>query len=621
MSLRVAIYCRVSSDRQREQGTIGSQREALLVHAQSQGWNVVRMEEDDGVSGEVPPWDRPAMSRVLGLVEARAIDLLLVIDVDRIARDEDNVAFSMVRKALRDTGVKLATPRGFLDLESAEQRLFQDILSALASFERHKIKERTTRGRRAAILHGEIRPVNRLPTGYAWDAEAKRVVVDEEDAALVREIFRLATEEKKGLQAIVRDLARRGIRSRRTYRGEPIYLVHYTVRAILQNPAYHTGRYNPGFDWAPDLTVAVPTLVTTEVWSLAQALYGRASARNAHKADYPYLLRGVVRCAGCRRAMRGHTVGERNAYYRCVTVDRPHPNAEPCPCRGSVRADAVDARVWTFLRDLLAKPGALQAEVERTLDAEVQADQPAETVLSGIDAELRALDQSRARIIRLCRDSLITEDEARAELQDLDQKRRPLLTRRELVTLRQKDRSEMIARLALIQSTLADVTARIDTLDHDGRRALVEALVEEVTLDPRTRQISVRCALIEPPDPSVPPSGPSGHLPPLRGGRKGRSSQSGSYADLDSPRPSNQATCPPALTPPQIAAGSTTGTARARSAPPAAPRSATSPPGAHAAGAGSGRACSPRRPGPRSGLRRLQRHPARPARAPGCRPG
>ena len=68
MSLRVAIYCRVSSDRQREQGTIGSQREALLVHAQSQGWNVVRMEEDDGVSGEVPPWDRPAMSRVLGLV-------------------------------------------------------------------------------------------------------------------------------------------------------------------------------------------------------------------------------------------------------------------------------------------------------------------------------------------------------------------------------------------------------------------------------------------------------------------------------------------------------------------------------------------------------------------------
>lgn len=204
MSLRVVIYCRVSSDRQREQGTIGSQREALLKHAAEQGWTVARVEEDDGVSGEIPPWDRPAMSRVLSMVEVQAVDLLLVIDVDRIARDSDNVAFAMVRKALRDAGVKLATPRGFLDLESAEQRLFQDILSALASFERHKIKERTTRGRRAAIQHGEIAPVNRLPTGYVWDVESKRVVEQPEEAALVREVFRLATEERRGVQSIVR---------------------------------------------------------------------------------------------------------------------------------------------------------------------------------------------------------------------------------------------------------------------------------------------------------------------------------------------------------------------------------------------------------------------------------
>lgn len=89
-------------------------------------------------------------------------------------------------------------------------------------------------------------------------------------------------------------------------------------------------------------------------------------------------------------------------------MERPHPNAEPCPRRGRLRADAVDAKAWTFLRDLLAKPGALQAEVERTLDAEVQADRPAEAVLSSIDAEFRSLDHARTRMIGLCRDNLIT---------------------------------------------------------------------------------------------------------------------------------------------------------------------------------------------------------------------
>ena len=116
-ALRCAIYSRVSSHAQKEQGTIASQREALIVYATAQGWDIAYNEEDDGFTGQIDPWERPALSRLLGLADDGAYDVLLVIDVDRVARDDDAIGFPLVRKALTDAGVQLATPKGIMDFE------------------------------------------------------------------------------------------------------------------------------------------------------------------------------------------------------------------------------------------------------------------------------------------------------------------------------------------------------------------------------------------------------------------------------------------------------------------------------------------------------------------------
>jgi DNA invertase Pin-like site-specific DNA recombinase len=109
--MKCVVYCRVSTDRQREAGTIESQREVLLHHARANGWTVVSVEEDDGFSGTVPAWERPGMSRALRLIESRAVDYLLVVDLDRTSRAEDPFERAIVRKALRDTGYCSRRPR------------------------------------------------------------------------------------------------------------------------------------------------------------------------------------------------------------------------------------------------------------------------------------------------------------------------------------------------------------------------------------------------------------------------------------------------------------------------------------------------------------------------------
>jgi hypothetical protein len=128
--MKCVIYCRVSTDRQREAGTIESQRELLLLTARTNDWTVVSVEEDDGFSGTVPAWERPGMSRALRLIEQRAVDYLLVVDLDRTSRAEDPFERAIVRKALRDHGVLLATPKGILRDITPEEKLTQGIHSA-----------------------------------------------------------------------------------------------------------------------------------------------------------------------------------------------------------------------------------------------------------------------------------------------------------------------------------------------------------------------------------------------------------------------------------------------------------------------------------------------------------
>lgn len=532
--LKSVLYCRVSSTVQREQGTIASQRDALVAYANQQGWSIVSIEEDDGLSGNIEPWRRPAMGRVLGMVEDGSVDVVLVIDVDRISRDDDNIDFPTVRKVLVEAGVKLATPRGLFDLESPEQRLFQDVLSALAGYERHKIRERMVRGRRAALVRGTIRPTARLPTGYAWDADAKRVVLDEHDAALVREVFRLFAEEKKGLRSVVLDLKARGLRTHRTYKGNHIFLAPATVHGILVNTAYYTGQYRPGYAWNPELTWTVPVIVDAETWHKANALYGRVNQPKHREVRYPFLLRGLVRCLGCGRKARAHTIRTQDlAYYVCPSSRKfdSDVNRDPCPRRGGLRAQEVDRLVWEYLCKLLREPAALQSEVQRHIEATAPATEPPEALLARLQAELRALDEARARIVRLCRDGFLSEEEARVELTDLDQKRRPLQARRELVVLRQRSAAETLARVALVHETLTRITGRLDELTMEQRRVVIDHLVEEVGIDATTGQIEVRCAIAlpggEPGTPAPVGGNGGGSAPSRRGGSNKRQSRAG----------------------------------------------------------------------------------------------
>jgi DNA invertase Pin-like site-specific DNA recombinase len=530
---KCVIYCRVSTDRQREAGTIESQREALLHYARACDWTVVSVEEDDGFSGTVPAWERPGMSRALRLIESRAVDYLLVVDLDRTSRAEDPFERAIVRKALRDHGVLLATPKGILRDVTPEEKLTQDMLSSVASYERSKTRERTLRGRKDAVLRKGGRPLTQTPLGLEWSPEKRGYIASPVEAPVVREIFRLAADGMGPLQ-IERDLVRKNMpsgriqkyRPRGTPKGTPRepgtkFIVRRSIQDMLANPVYCSDRWAPNPSWDPEFTVTVEPVVTRELWDAANAaLRGRARPP-ARPLQYDYLLRAVVFCAHCGRKMRGQTtVKDRNMYYRCEFANRPQVNCERCTARGSVRADQIEPLVWNYVRQLILEPGYFRAEVERAVEADQKRNGSAGAEAArALRTELERLAVERSRVQAGFRKGVYTEEEVATELAAIERERAPLLNRLELAQMDERSQGAKSARLAAVEARLSTLRTAVQTVDRDQQRAIIGDLIERVVIDTETREVEIRVLVGEAPAADDDPG--SGAPTPVPHGAKG----------------------------------------------------------------------------------------------------
>src|SRR6266702_1915163 len=113
--MRVAIYARVSSERQEKEHTIGSQLEALRNYAAQNGMEIVEEFTDEGYSGA--RLDRPALDRMRDLAERRGFEVLLTYCTERVTGKFGLQALSL--EELEREGVKAI----FLEGDAADDPL------------------------------------------------------------------------------------------------------------------------------------------------------------------------------------------------------------------------------------------------------------------------------------------------------------------------------------------------------------------------------------------------------------------------------------------------------------------------------------------------------------------
>jgi DNA invertase Pin-like site-specific DNA recombinase len=148
---RVAIYTRVSTDTQTTENQL---RELQTIVDRQEGWNLVAVYEDHGISGAKGRKDRPALDALLKGVVRREFDLVAAWSVDRLGRSLRDLL-----ELLGDfhaKGVDLYLHQQGMDTTTPSGRAMFQMMGVFAEFERAMIRERVNAGLARARAQGKI---------------------------------------------------------------------------------------------------------------------------------------------------------------------------------------------------------------------------------------------------------------------------------------------------------------------------------------------------------------------------------------------------------------------------------------------------------------------------------
>ncbi|HTZ15554.1 MAG TPA: recombinase family protein [Mycobacterium sp.] len=533
--MRAALYARVSTERQADRGTIGSQLVLLREHIAAAGDELVGEYVDDGHSGA--RLDRPGLDALRDAAEAGLVQRVWCLSPDRLARA---YAYQvLVLDELDRFGVTVAfTDSPGLAADDPQSVLLTQVQGVIAEYEKAKIAERYRRGKLFRARAGEI-VTWKVSYGYRRIARSAATgqahhEVYEPEAAVVRRIF---TDRAAGIT--VREICRRlnadGLPSPT---GKPTW-GHSTLSRLLRNEAYIGRVYYNRTESVPDrrptrrnrqvprdrdewIPIDCPRIISDELFQAASRVATDNSKWSPRRAEPgQWLLKGLVKCGVCGVGTNCHKMRGRNGtwhrYYYCRNHDPLRAGGEQhrCPER-NIRADALDAFVFDHIRDAITHPDQLLAgEQAVTLHTPIPDDELLGAELARLDRKIDAADAERRRLIDLYQGGFIELPEMQRRATEVAARRKELQHNR---TSLAHERTAL-ARDNQLRSRVHDFAARIhaviDTLDDIQKQQLLRLLVEDVRVTGWHVQIRLRIALDPPPPEPPQPTSPTGKPLPV----------------------------------------------------------------------------------------------------------
>ena len=360
--VRCAIYTRKSTEEGLDQefNSLDAQREAgesYVASQKAEGWVALPDRYDDGgYSGGT--MDRPALTRLLRDIEDRRVDCVVVYKVDRLSRSL--LDFTKIVEAFDREGVTFVSVTQQFNTTTSMGRLTLNILLSFAQFEREiageRIRDKIAAAKRKGMYTGGM-PV------LGYDSENKKLIVNPEEAKLVRHIFKRfvqlgsATRLAKELNGQGRTTkawtTQKGVaRAGRPWNKMHLYRL-FNCRLYIGEVA-HKDQHFPG-----EHEAIVPRALFDEVQAILDKNW--RSRANGSRTETPALLKGIVKCGHCGGSM-GPTFTKKNGktyrYYVCIQATKK--GWDTCPVK-NVAASEIENAVVDQLRALFRAPDMIAA--------------------------------------------------------------------------------------------------------------------------------------------------------------------------------------------------------------------------------------------------------------------
>ena len=535
-----ALYARVSSEKQKEEQTIGSQTEALKEYAQTNGYTVLPewIFQDEGYSGAI--LRRPDLERLRDLAAEGQIETILVYSPDRLSRKYAYQVLLMeefARQGVETVFVKsppATTP---------EEQLLVQFQGMIAEYERAQIAERTRRGKRYRARNGSVNVLCGAPYGYRYmkksETSAAYYDVIEEEAATVRDVYQWYTEEGLSIGEIMRRLNTRGIETRQ---GKSLW-DRSVVWAMLRNPAYkgtacfgkteHAERKKvnrllrmrggfsprnscsherPREEW---IEIPVPPLVSEVTFSLAEERLEKNKQFSRRHTKVPTLLQGLLVCSECGYAFyrtTTRTSKRKLYYYRCLgSDDYRYPNGRRCTNR-PIRQDYLDELVWKQVMRIFEDPDLIGNEIRRRVQ-EARNSSPVRVRKETLAKEIARVKNGIDRLLDAYQDGLLQLPELRTRVSGLRKKDSALTSELQSMESRTVDEETHLRLVNGIDDFLSRIRRSAQSLDISDRQKILRLVVKEILVSENTVTIKHSIPTGSVPDRTTPPTSGQTNVP------------------------------------------------------------------------------------------------------------
>ncbi len=369
--LRVTYYARVSSESDEQLNSLGNQIQYYEDFIRrNAAWTFVPGYIDEGLSG-ISTKRRENFNRMIDDAADDTFDLIITKEISRFARNTlDSIQFT---RQLLGCGVGVFFQNDNINTFDEDSELRLSIMSSIAQDELRKLSSRVKFGHQQAIKNNVVLGNSRI---FGYRKENRRLVIDEEQAPMIRELFELYATDQYSMKQIEALFWEKGYRN---LNGKKI--AHTTMSNMISNPkykGYYVGnkvkvvdmftkkqKFLPPEEWVmfkDETGEIVPAIVSEELWDQANAILRRRSDDVKNRqgvCNHANLLTGKLFCTCCG-----------TAYYRRESQDKQGHKNSKWVCSGKIKNGADSCASFPIYEDEI-KP--LLLDVFRDTEASAEA--------------------------------------------------------------------------------------------------------------------------------------------------------------------------------------------------------------------------------------------------------
>ena len=496
----IAIYCRVSTEEQSENGYSIDEQERLLEEwCKKMGYVIYKCYSDRGISGKNIK-DRPALKELLSDAKAGKFDMVISWKINRVSRKLEDVL--KIVNLLEKNNITFKSYSEPFETDTPAGRMQFQMMALIGEFERGTIAQNVKMGMIAKAKSGNwcggrVLGYDLVPNNSPEEEKKgkNKLKINEKEAEIVRFIFN-EYSKGKGYKAITNQINKLGYK---TKKGNDFSVG--SIRDILTNPVYIGEiRYNVRQNWSEKRRRNInpnpirvkgkhEAIIDRELWDKVQLILESKKGKPSRIYDGEYPLTGILRCPKCGAGMvisrTTNTLADgskkRIAYYCCGNWK----NKGTSVCNSNtIRVDKANEYVFKKIEELVSNEAMIKAVVKNINKERKDKVKPAKRLLGDIDKELEKLDKRKRKIFEAYEDDILTKEEFQTRKDELNEKIRILEEEKKpLLNTISEDVSEEIP-YEFIKDILMNFSKVLNSsVSREQQKKLLHMIISEITMN------------------------------------------------------------------------------------------------------------------------------------------